>query len=1005
MFAPLQLEPNNEENLKDIRICLKGHLNSLLQPEYEENILQALVQKSEGVMLYAHYVVDFIKENVPLLTQAPERLDSTLPSGISDVYKLYFKRLETDLCKELKVTEDHKDEFMDRFMNFLSAVAAAREPLPLSFVSKLLLSRTCKSPSAVKRKVNVTIACVSALLPVQDGRVHFFHKSVKDWLIETSYHAQHHFSVDEKEGHRVISKLCIDELDDVKRKGVQGAYLIDTTKYALQHGVQHMIQMKEDARVCSLEEVFQKYVLDLELVYAKLCVNVTAASEDILRVQKQKGVTLLFKEWQRALETLLYLLRKHISTLTELPHAIFQTVLNEGGPELSSEALTLLETRYSEIPYMEFVHKKDLERLVQTKFQCLAEVVCFDVSPQFDYLVCECRDNTIQLWSLHTGGQLWKRHAKVIKDYDPVFPYRTGLSTNAISFYRSVVFHPTKDLVLPGILSHAYTINGDLKPLFLLSKCRFSVCSISADKPKMVTDCPDDAASIVMWSLTDGSEITHFSFNENILSFAWSRDERLLAVSHPFGSICLVDVLDGFKTLARTTTSEECGLIKFSPDCRFLFCTHVELRGFPGRKLFRLHVNTENDCNFSLDVLPEKVDFCPWEFESCGDTGFLSGDLFCSPVNIHFLTRSPELAFVLNKQSVLRVAACSSVIEMLHPDELTKRRDGFLRTAAREVVFSLHGDTLYVVSEQGAISRALKAWDISSERFKAEKSVDLDYYGSNSCLVAVRAGVLLITSADTLELWNSELSECIRSWTDIGGNIERVSPVSEERVACVVCLQDSSKVIILDTTGGGMVSTITIHGEFVACNSTCQVITQEENALELQMQCGEDVLWKITPPFSVLPFLQCNTFSPTEQYCVVAGNPKPDYRQNVAHYVLDAVSRTFHMLCTSKLGPFFYPGCKFVGDEECVINIKDMSKGYCIRLFNVKSGDLLSEILMESRVWSLAACPCKRLIAIGVEDSKRGFKVLQVKLPRDKDSRKNKRSVLIGGFHCHAIKT
>ena len=978
---PLQLEPNNEENLKDIRLCIKEQLRHLLQSEYQENILEALVQKSEGVMLYVHYLVDFIKENVPLLT--PELLDSALPSSIASVYHSYFKRLERDLCKEVKVTED-------QFMNFLSAIAAAREPLPLGFVCKLLLSG--KSPSAVQRKVNVAIACVSALLPVQDGRIHFFHKSVKDWLIDSSYYGQHHFSVDEKEGHRVLSKLCIDDLDDVKRKGVDGAHFIDTAKYALQHGVQHMLQLEVDARVCSLEDVVKKYVLDLELVYAKLCVNVTAASEDILRVQKQKGVKLLFKEWQRALGALLYLLRKHISILTELPHVIFQTVLNEGEPELSSEALKLLGTRYSEIAHMEFVNKEYLERLVQTKFQCSDKVVCFDVSPQLDNMVCECVDSTIQLWSLYTGKQLWKRHANVMKDYHSLDPYRRHPSSKTVSFYRSVVFHPTERLVLPGILSHAYTIDGDLKPLFVSSKCRFSVCSISADKTNMLTDCLDDAKSIVMWSLTDGSEITHFAFNEDILTFACSRDERLLAVSHLFGSICLVDVLNGFKTLARTTTSQQCGLIKFSPDCEFLFCIHSDMSWYNSCKLFRFHVNTENDCNFSLDVLPDDVYYDPWEFASCSETGFLLGDPFC--FSFKNFGRRPKLAFVLNKQSLLTVSSHSSVIEMLNPDELTKGRDGFLRTAAIDVVFSLNDDTLYVVTAKDATTATLKAWDISTERFKAEKKFRLSYSTvSNSFVVAGRAGVLCLTRTKTLELWNSELSECIRSWSDIR-NISHVHPISEERVACE--LRDSSEVIILDTTSGDIVSTVTIDGKFVACNSKCQVITTRQHKMELQMECGEVVLWKISQSFYVLPFPQCSTFSPAEQCCVVGGKLNDDYEDNVALYVLDAVSgRTLHMLCTSEWLPFSSPLCKFVSDEECVISVKDVSRGYRLLLFNVKSGGLLSEITMEREVFSLAAFPRRRLIAIGLLDSKYGFKVLQVKLPRDKDRRKNKRSVLI----------
>ena len=50
---------------------------------------------------------------------------------------------------------------------------------------------------------------------------------------------------------------------------------------------------------------------------------------------------------------------------------------------------------------------------------------------------------------------------------------------------------------------------------------------------------------------------------------------------------------------------------------------------------------------------------------------------------------------------------------------------------------------------------------------------------------------------------------------------------------------------------------------------------------------------------------------------------------------------------------------------------------------------------MESTVYSLAACPRERLVAIGFMDSKVNFKVLQVKLPGDKHSRKSKRSGFI----------
>ena len=989
---PLQLDPNVEENLKDIYLCYDKEISNLLQSEHKEIVFRALVQKSEGVMLYAYYLADFIKKEMSVLT--PELLDSILPSGISYVYHTYFKRLET----ELSVMEDP-------FFKFLSAVTVSREPLPLGFVSKLLLPG--KLTSAAQRKVKAAISCVSALLPVQDGCIHFFHKSVKDWLIDKSNYGQHHFSGDEKEGHEVLSELCVDELRALKRKGVDGAQFSDITKYALRHGVQHMLQL-EDARVCSLEEVVTKFVLDVELVYAKLCVNVTAAFEDIVCVQKQPGIGKL----QRALNTLLILLRKHIATLEKLPHTIFQTLCNEGGPELSSEALNLLDTRYSEMAYLEYLHNENVQRCIQAKFRCSGAVACFDVSPQLDYMVCECMDNTIQLWSLHTGKQLWKRDVEVAKDYYCEFdeecdfseePYRPtksfhygmyyGLDDKDRSFslkslYRSVVFHPTQDLVLPGILSHAYSFHGELRPLFPSSKCRFSVCSISADKTKMLTDCTSDAKSIIMWSLTDGSEINRFTWNDDIVSFALSRDGRLLAVSDFRGSICLLDLMDDYRTLAQTSISGVCGVIKFSPDCQCLYCFNSARCDLFPRDLFRLDVNVGDDGGLSLDVSHSEECYHPWKFESGSEPGFLLGDPFYSSPN-----RDPSLAFVLNKESVLRVPTDCSVIEMVQLDELTKGSAGDSEANVVNVVFSLNGDRLFIMTD---MKRELMVWDRSSGTFKPGKiSPWRNHHNHN--LVAVREGLLLQTRKDTLELWDFELRECIRSWNELE-DIDGVISISEDQVACRVVKRTrprvlptartevKNKVIIVDTAREGFVSTITIHGDFVACNSKSHVITTDRQ--ELQMQCGAVVFWKIAVPFKPLGFYSFKSFSPTEQYCILAHSD--------VLYVLDvALGRTLLTL-KPHIREGFLPRtvwCKFVSDEECVacFGISSYYDSF-LQLFNVKSGDLLSEIALEGRVNSLAACPRERLVAFGRWDSKVNFGVLQVKLPEDQHSRRRKRS-------------
>ena len=90
-------ESKNEENLLDIRIFIKHHLGHLLPARNQELILEKPVGTSEGVILCAHFPIDFVKESVPTLTL--EHLEGAVSSGISFVYLSYFKRLKTDLTE------------------------------------------------------------------------------------------------------------------------------------------------------------------------------------------------------------------------------------------------------------------------------------------------------------------------------------------------------------------------------------------------------------------------------------------------------------------------------------------------------------------------------------------------------------------------------------------------------------------------------------------------------------------------------------------------------------------------------------------------------------------------------------------------------------------------------------------------------------------------------------------------------------------------------------------
>jgi len=963
-LQPLLLEPSDEENLKDIRFLFQKRLSCKLQSENHEVIFQELAQKSEGLILWAHLLTDFIIENnLSFLTL--EVLHNTVPSGISSVFQSYFTRLESELSKELKITEE-------QFLNFLSAITAAREPLPLGLVSKLLIQG--KMSSRFQRKVSNAIACISSLLPVKDGCVHFFHKSLKDWLSDKTRFSQHNHSVDEQEGHRILSDLCVGEFDEVKRKGVHSSeQLSDTTKYALQHGVQHILELDEDTRPRNLEDVVNYYVLDLEIVFAKLLVNITVAAEDIVNIMKFYG------EKRSVAESLLFLLRKHSRELKELPHVIFQTVLNEGGSDMRSEASSLLKKKYSNISYMEYLDKNHLQGSVQTAFYCSAEVACFDVSPQSDYMVCECLDGTVQLWSLHTGNLIWKRsviNKKLYSCEKSAFKTSQGRFGLLLSCFSSVIFHPFKDVILPGVLSHAYTFIGELTVLFPESHCNFSVCALSGDT--MLTDCPSDAKCLVQWSLMNGREITRTVRERDVSTFVLSQDGRLLAVSHSTGAICLLDLMNDFRTLAEVDAVEACGMMTFSSDHRHLYCWHFYERWHGLFRRLCYNVNIENHDKFSLDVTATE---CVYQ-DPCA---FLLGDSLASPAikspAVVDSLLQPRFWFVLNKQSALASYPSSNIIKILSMEKIAVRKYSDRKPFVRNIVFSINGETIYVVTLEEGHTR-ITAWDSSSGELKAKKKNASEICGAGDCcLVTVRGGVLFATSNNTIELWNPELTERIRCWKFVG-NIERMFPITDERVVCTA----GTTAVILDTIKADLVS-IPLYGmHLLACNSKSQVVTLwKGHPSFIQMWNVHNLLWRRIWPDSVFHSL----FSPNEEFLVICGK-NPESEKGLC--VLDSFSgNTLRILQTGRASDF-----RFVSDVECVVRTAiSLDYGHCLRLFNIRSGDLLSVIDLETYPLSTASCPGKGLFAVAQLHSEVLFKVIQARLSQEViDFQRSKRSVI-----------
>ena len=328
-------------------------------------------------------------------------------------------------------------------------------------------------------------------------------------------------------------------------------------------------------------------------------------------------------------------------------------------------------------------------------------------------------------------------------------------------------------------------MDGDLKPLFPGSKCRFSVCCISGDKTKILTNCLESSKCVVLWSLESGSEVDRILANEDILSFAWSGDGRLLAISHSSGVISLYDVMCNFRKLTQMATPDVCGVVKFSPDHRFIFSCFAS-------SLDEGHVQ---DCRFYLKVVKKAINRFSLKFvsddeknfDSCNDCGFLLGDTICTDEGL------VELKFGLDKQRVLRserkiIRMMDAKYVYLDPDcgfllgdtictdeglvalkfGLDKQRvlrserkiirmmdakylDLDPATEVTGIPLSLDGQTVYVGS-----GKSVTAYNASSRERKGKIN-----WGRVQCrplFCPVRGGVLILKNECTVELWSGNLA-------------------------------------------------------------------------------------------------------------------------------------------------------------------------------------------------------------------------------------------------------
>ena len=345
---------------------------------------------------------------------------------------------------------------------------------------------------------------------------------------------------------------------------------------------------------------------------------------------------------------------------------------------------------------------------------------------------------------------------------------------------------------------------------------------------------------------------------------------------------------------------------------------------------------------------------------------FFFGDLIATDDS-----RPGNMVFGLNKQHLLRSRGSS--IEMVDINNV-RRIDQRRSPVPSGIALSLDGQTVFIAS--GA---SVTAYDVFSGNRKAEiKPVPFEY------LCSVKGGVLMSKKRgpNSTELWDYSLSKTVKVWTNLNFDVEKLIPISEERVA-VVGIVD---VAVLDTSSGTVVSTIPSFeatSRVLTCNSKCQLLIDRTRSGPrpgyLQLLDGTTLVWQKEGFGTVIDY-KSGAFSPKEQFLVVASAR--------GMLVLDSkTGNTLRTLLNSR--QYFAESlCTFISDDECVA----CSGNYTYQLLNVKSGELLTAIYHGSFVTCLAACLFNRVVVFGLaQNVTPNFKVFRACLPRGDDSENSKR--------------
>ncbi len=933
---PLFIEGNDERNLSDLKLVLQQRIsgaNSLAA-----DFLDSLAERCDGLMLYAFFLSEIYNNDPSAFC-----IDS-LPKGIEEHYERYFRRLKCELGQDISE---------DTFFSLLSALAVAKEPLPEAFLESL-----CGFENSTRKMQKVRKAISSLLVVNEDKSISFFHKSLRDWLVDKS---EHDYSVDVRDGHKNIFELCVKKLDEMKKRGVRDvAKTSAAIKYSLKYLLLHMLDGLKDTGM--LEYFVSNYVVDLEVMFASVCVNVDLTLNNLSNLTNHEAYNSVSRNTRATVDRLFFIIKRFVFLLGDYPQTFLQNIVNEGGGELSLKASSLLQTRYKDIIYLEFFEKDRKNDALE--FRCLLSgtISGIDISPNHDYVVCCYEEGGIELFSLETGKSEWKIHD--FKVDLPALPPLPNYIRRPLMLRHCIVFHPRENLIFPGRFDKAISLQGTFTegPFHADEGCsKFTNCCFSSDNSKMVTNYGN---SLNIWNVLSGNKERHLQC-KTLFSFSFTASGNFLGtvdIENVFNVYDMTNdyrvgskkIFDSQRPVEIVATFEEnswcCSIQDFivilNHDFTFLSCYRPSLADI----ILPSNPYCQNLACFVQH--PEQSWFSKLRI--------ILNDTF----SWYWVTALRY--FLIRDQSVLIYSCSSNAMHVFSIKGLIDSQEKPYNVKRVFTSFSRNGDFVYLnntVSERFTICN-LESNERHSEEWQSSRPLHIQ---------VVRDGVILYNVNRSPELWNSDLTQRVARFDELVGVKECLS-VSDELIACVyqsdvIFFNVFTKEIENKTHFNETVTSV------LACSIKYHVLAEIEYRYVSLWRDGKRVdIWEDF--FKTNTSLMCRIVISAD-FSLEGNRLALSTLQINKIFIFDTVSMKF--LSQVTIYGAYRDGLqlKFFDSENLVCT----TTNHIMYLINVERGEILTCVDFRDNPAPIDVCGKRSIIFVG-HDWSESFELVHVWLPR-----------------------